>query len=346
MMDYTFLEVLGEGVSGTVYKIQHKQTGDFFACKVMKVANNMNDHESLHQEISILKNCRHPNIVSIKEVHENEDEIKLIMAVGNSAMNSCQLPMLESQVIGIFHQILLAVNYLHKKGFAHRDLKLANIIIMEGNACFPQSVALTDFGLSTIVDLSRSNNEKMWKNKKYNKLKERWGTINHFAPEVIKSSYGPQAEVWALACILFNLLTGEKLVEIDSMFAHNDPNKKAVKKLQNLSKVLPSRTVWDKLSIDAQDLILQMIHHDPRKRYSVEECLNHPFFATLSYVDKMTLDSKTVDFDEPKSSYARWNILPHFSFLMRKKSLSRSFPSNTTLSSSDGNDNAEILALK
>jgi serine/threonine protein kinase len=71
---------------------------------------------------------------------------------------------------------------------------------------------IADFGLSALVRLDEGgyDAEESGKRKNYRLLKDMWGTKEYFAPEVIEQAYGPQADVWALGCVLFEMLSGEQ----------------------------------------------------------------------------------------------------------------------------------------
>jgi serine/threonine protein kinase len=73
-------------------------------------------------------------------------------------------------------------------------------------------VKIADFGLSALVRIGEDGYdvEESSKRKKYRGLTEMWGTKEYFAPELIDQAYGPQADLWALGCILFEMLCGHQ----------------------------------------------------------------------------------------------------------------------------------------
>ena len=73
-------------------------------------------------------------------------------------------------------------------------------------------VKIADFGLSALVRIGEDGYdvEESSKRKKYKGLTEMWGTKEYFAPELIDQAYGPQADLWALGCILFEMLCGHQ----------------------------------------------------------------------------------------------------------------------------------------
>lgn len=93
----------------------------------------------------------------------------------------------------LFKQVVMAVNYCHKRSIAHRDIKLENILLNETKT----QAKLIDFGFSTCIP-----NDK--------KVKLFCGTPSYMAPEIVsKREYaGPPADVWALGVLYFALLNG------------------------------------------------------------------------------------------------------------------------------------------
>jgi serine/threonine protein kinase len=70
---------------------------------------------------------------------------------------------------------------------------------------------IADFGLSALVRIDEGgyDAEESGKRKTYKLLQDMWGTKEYFAPEVINEAYGPQADMWALGCVLFEMLSGD-----------------------------------------------------------------------------------------------------------------------------------------
>lgn len=80
--DYKFTKKLGEGSFGVVRKAVHKQTGEEVAIKIISKAQmTEQDREGLHNEINLLKEMDHPNIVKLFKVYEDSDNFYLVMEV-------------------------------------------------------------------------------------------------------------------------------------------------------------------------------------------------------------------------------------------------------------------------
>ena len=211
---YAVGKVLGHGASGDVYLVTHKVNGRNFACKVVKKNASMNDAQSMSTEIEIMKRIRHRNIVSMYELYETPKCLWIILElVDGGDMHHFLAQVTDyNEVIASkqFKQMLSGVHYLHSLGVVHRDLKLDNILLHGTiDNC---DVKIADFGLSALVRLDEDgyDAEESKKRKGYNRLKEMWGTVEYYAPQVIEQAYGPQADVWALGCVLYEMLTGEQ----------------------------------------------------------------------------------------------------------------------------------------
>ncbi len=90
-----------------------------------------------------------------------------------------------------------------------------NIILLQGQ--HPNcDVKIADFGLSALVRVGEMgyDDEESVKRKKYSGLTEMWGTKEMFAPELIDQAYGPQADMWSIGCILYEMLIGRQAFPI------------------------------------------------------------------------------------------------------------------------------------
>ncbi len=271
---YNLGKVLGHGASGEVLYATHKQTAGAFACKVVK-KSNMNDAQSMSTEIEIMKRIRHKHVVSMYELYETPKCLWIILELvegGDLFHHLAETPdYCELDAARHMRQMLLGVHYLHSLGVVHRDLKLDNILLSaKGRNC---NVKLADFGLSALIRLGEEgyDPDESGKRKKYTGLRDMWGTKEYFAPEVIDQNYGPQADVWALGCILYEILTGHQAFPI--MRGEHD-DRPLYGRICNGDFSL-SHHGLDQISSEAKDLLKNMLTVDPSKRLSASEALQH-----------------------------------------------------------------------
>ena len=125
---YHFEKLLGHGASGKVYLVYHRESGEKFACKVIKKDGSMNDAQSMSTEIEIMKRCRHLNIVSLYELFESSVCIWLILELvegtGLRGGVSNHAHYTEQVCARFVRQICMGLHYLHNMGVVHRDIKV------------------------------------------------------------------------------------------------------------------------------------------------------------------------------------------------------------------------------
>jgi protein serine kinase H len=313
---YALGRILGRGASAEVYEarlIQDSTSPDVypFAVKIIRRDNRMNDSTTMEVELEILRRVNHHNVIRLIEVYETQDSLYLVMerAQGGDLLTAlANLPSYtESAVREVFRQLLEAVRYLHSLGIVHRDLKLDNLLFDNLSNCLKKQVAsdetddesideetsnsstisvkVTDFGLSALLpeDIPASSRSTFGasSDKKDKRLTELWGTTEYFAPEVYNRRYGRQADVWALGCILFEMLTGE------IAFPYRETPVGIIERIlfhggSKPIRVFERKAGWQKLSSEAKSLIKKMLKTSPTKRFSIAECLKHPWFTGYS----------------------------------------------------------------
>ncbi len=149
------------------------------------------------RELEVLKKLRHPNIVrSFGGVCEDKHRFYAMELVeGGSLEDQLQERGRFSweQVIEYGQQMCAALSYLHQHGVVHRDVKPANFLIAQNNR-----LKLSDFGLASVMAA-----------RKITTAGKTAGTILYMAPEQIRgANITPQTDLYALGCVLYELLTG------------------------------------------------------------------------------------------------------------------------------------------
>ena len=155
---YSFLEVVGSGSFGTVYKVQ--KDDNIFAAKVFAesfVLNEYkNDRNRITNEIDALKIVNSKNLVKYYDDFEyalesglNTHIIIMEFVTGEKVTDVIQKISDENQLVDLFKNILNAVKQLHSYGIIHRDLKPDNILITEDG-----EIKVIDYGLVKLIDFS------------------------------------------------------------------------------------------------------------------------------------------------------------------------------------------------
>lgn len=254
---YRIGKLLGSGAFGEVRLCLHKETQTQRAVKVLrKNLLDPKEMEMLKNEIQILKDLDHPNIVKMFEFLEDEKRIYIVTEICKGGelfdeiLNRSKFDERDAAIV--MKQLLSAVNYCHKNNIVHRDLKPENILLEQDRDL--EKIKVVDFGTSLVYDMDRNLDEKL-------------GTAYYIAPEVIKKSYNEKCDLWSSGVILYILLSGEP--------PFNDPraDNEAIMKKVEIGKYDMDHGVWKSISREAKDLVKQLLTYDPSERISAEDAL-------------------------------------------------------------------------
>ncbi|XP_078084177.1 mitogen-activated protein kinase kinase kinase 19 isoform X3 [Mustelus asterias] len=210
--------VLGKGAYGTVYCGLTSQ-GQLIAVKQVSLdATNQiaaeKEYQKLEEEIELLKNLKHVNIVSFLGTNLEANVVSIFMEFvpGGSIAGVISRfgPLPEPVCCTYTKQILKGVDYLHDNRVIHRDIKGNNVMLMPNGV-----IKLIDFGCAkrmTCVNMSDPHSEM---------LKSMHGTPYWMAPEVInETGHGKKSDIWSLGCTVFEMASGKPpLAHMDKMAA-------------------------------------------------------------------------------------------------------------------------------
>jgi len=275
---YHKIQELGYGGFSKVYRVQNIKTKEVFACKEI-VKSHLSDPDKFSKEINILSKCDHPNIIKLYEVYEDSRYFDLIMEVciGGSLLDKLIEKMdeegkaySENEAANIFKQIMLGINYCHKQGIAHRDLKLENILFLSKNK--NSTIKIIDFGLSHIT---RKKLVQIITGKNFDNfgMESIVGTTHYISPEVLQGKYNQKCDIWSAGVILYALLSGH--------FPFKGSNNKEI--YNNIKKINFdfNKEEWKLISNEAKDLIKNMLCIED-KRFNAEQVLNHIWLTKMS----------------------------------------------------------------
>jgi len=203
--------LLGEGAFAWVYRATDADLGRAVALKVLKPAW-LSDVQALNrfkQEARTMANLHHPNIAVIYEVGEADGQVYLAQLLVDGETLAARLthgPLSWPEILNILRAIASALDYAHNRGIIHRDIKPSNILLDKDGQAY-----LSDFGLVRAAEGSTSLGSSFGGAK---------GTPYYIAPEVWDNQPAtPATDVYALACVVFEMLTGQVLFEGSSMMA-------------------------------------------------------------------------------------------------------------------------------
>mmetsp|Transcript_27249 Transcript_27249/g.40234 ORF Transcript_27249/g.40234 Transcript_27249/m.40234 type:complete len:817 (+) Transcript_27249:209-2659(+) len=263
--------ILGSGVSGIVRLVTHKATGVKYAVKILDLGliKSAEGLSQLRQEIYIMCQLDHPNIVRLEEVYESISEIYLVLELCHGGDLFDRLDeqsdyhYTEARCASLVKQMLSSVRYLHSRNIIHRDLKLENFLFSTKGE--DSILKMIDFGLSKHFSFGENHSEAV-------------GTPYTVAPEVIKGSYNESCDVWAVGVIAFLLLSGETPfggVDGEDLMEVRD-------KILQAEVIFEPADVWDNVSDLARDFVRRTLAKDPAARPTAKEAQRHKWVQTYS----------------------------------------------------------------
>ncbi len=246
---FEILEQIGEGGMGVVYRARYVVNGRQVALKM--VPTDTADKTALarfERELDVLKTLRHPNIVRcFGGVCENKRRFYAMeLLEGGSLEDQLQAKGRFSweQVIEYGLQMCAALECSHEKGVVHRDVKPSNFLLGPNG-----QLKLSDFGLASVHSAN-----------KITAAGKTAGTFLYMAPEQIRGlEVTPRTDLYALGCVLFELITGEVPLLGETagatlhMHCFTAPPR-------------PSEKVLD-CPVQLERLIMRLLEKEPEKRY-------------------------------------------------------------------------------
>ena len=276
---YLIIQELGMGAFSKVFRVENKKTNEVFACKEL-IKTKIKDEEKFRDEIEIMSKCDHPNIVKLIEIYEDKRYYDIITEelCGGTLLERLMEKMeddgetfSEKDAAIIFKQIISAINYCHKKGIVHRDLKMENVLFVDkGNNL---DIKIIDFGLSQYSKFQLTSLNDLIVGDKTITMFEKVGTAHYVSPEVLKGKYNQKCDIWSAGVILYAMLSGT--------FPFKGKSDKEIYKSILKRKYEYPDKIWKKISKEAKDLINNMLCKQ-EKRFSAEQVLNHKWFKNLS----------------------------------------------------------------
>jgi eukaryotic-like serine/threonine-protein kinase len=218
---YRLDALLGQGGMGAVYRATHIKLERSVAIKVLNqdLASDVQFVSRFFHEAKIVNAVRHPNIVDVYDFLELEDPkcVAYVMELIEGPSLSALLkkgPLTPFQAINATIQIASALEAVHRVSVVHRDLKPDNVLVTAPNTDLSAvpSVKILDFGIAKIADPSKAHQTGTG---------YLLGTPQYMAPEQIGGEpVSPATDVYALAEILFEMITGRRLFhgEMHSVF--------------------------------------------------------------------------------------------------------------------------------
>lgn len=259
---FQFIERIGSGAFGTVMHAIETATNRECAIKIInKSGKKLSSIQKMKQEITILKQLKHKNIVQFFGYTETNSKIYIIMefikyGTLKSWLINHKESIKEEEASLIISQILSAVQYLHSHEICHRDIKPENIMLSEKDGL--TSLKLIDFGLS-------ASNFTEYQESEY------CGTFLYMAPEQIdRKTYSKAIDIWSIGIIMFMLLNNGR----HPFYTKGNRRRTYIEKLK-----ITQVKFYNKCSQMAMTLINKLLEVNPLWRYTAEKALRHPWIT-------------------------------------------------------------------
>jgi len=267
---YEMGEMLGEGAFAKVVLGVDKGTLEKFAVKIIKKESaDKQELEFIRRELNIMRNVNHDRVLRTHDIFDTTKFIYIVleyMPAGtlSDVFRERGKPT-EPEVKEVAQDILLGLQYLHKKGIVHRDLKLKNILCKSKEP--PLESKLADFGLSNFV-AGRTRQSMA--------LKSQVGSPHYVAPEVLEEEpYGPPVDLWSCGVILYILLSGKYPFAGETI---QDTLEMVVS-----ARISMNDEAWDEVSSEAKFLVAALLKRNPRERLTATQALEHEWFKENNY---------------------------------------------------------------
>jgi len=283
MNRYKITKQLGDGTYGSVLKAVNRQTGEVTAIKKMKKKFYTWEECMQLREVKSLKKLNHPNIIKLKEVIRENDELFFVFEFMElnlyELMKKRERHFPESKIRNMMYQIFQGLAFMHKHGFFHRDIKPENMLVKG------ETVKVADFGLAREIRSRPPYTDY---------VSTRW----YRAPEVLLRSlaYNSPIDTWACGCIMAELFTLRPLFpgssEADQIYKTcsvlGSPTMRSwpegIKLASQMSFRFPQfvptplSSIIPNASAEAITLMQDLMLFDPNKRPTASQSLQYPFF--------------------------------------------------------------------
>lgn len=301
MEKYENLGLVGEGSYGMVLKCKHKETGQVVAIKkFLESEDDKMVKKIAMREVRMLKQLRHENLVNLIEVFRRKKRLYLVFEfVDHTVLDDlerCPNGLDEDTVRKVLYQVLKGVEFCHLHNIIHRDIKPENILVSKG-----QVVKLCDFGFArTLAQPGEAYTDY---------VATRW----YRAPELLvgDTKYGRAVDIWAVGCLVAEMLTGEPLFPGDSdidqlyhivkCFGNLTQRHREIfyknplfvgMRLPEVRETEPLEKKFPRLSPLALDLMKQCLRLDADDRPTCSQLLRSEFFQKDGFAQKFIQELK------------------------------------------------------
>jgi serine/threonine-protein kinase len=267
---YRFVEELGRGGLGTVYKAIDETLDREVAVKVL--SPELSDTELMKHfqaEATTLAKLHHPDIAGIHEIHRSDTDLLMVMElVRGETLDQLAIrcgPLPPERAAYLVAQVLGALEHAHTVGVVHRDLKPANVMVTEQGG-----VKVMDFGMARVAAADQSTSDGF-----------ALGPPSYMAPERLAGKeLDGRADVYSAGVIFYRLLTGRVPFEAPT------PLEMVRKQLSDVPT--PVHTYRPNLPGWCQAILDRALARAPADRFSTADAFRTTLLAAISEATEST----------------------------------------------------------
>lgn len=259
---YEVIELLGRGAMGMVYRVRHVTLSTEYALKIL--TDDKQDEVSVirfQNEAQAIAKLNHPNIVAIYNfgVHDGSLPFYVMdLLAGEDLLDKIVFagPMASETALPLFIEACAGLSYAHRKGILHRDVKPANLLILEKPDVQGANLKVVDFGIVKFAEELKPEVQKL------TAMGIVCGSPSYMSPEqAMGQKVDPRSDIYSLGCSLFEALTGK--VPFRGRSASDTMMMHATIPAPSLAEKNPERTYADELEL----VVARMMAKEPMYRY-------------------------------------------------------------------------------
>lgn len=265
---YDFGMKLGSGETCQVHEAEEKGTGHCVAIKSIVKAEALlagRSDAAVKREAEICSKLQHPHIVGLYSVFEDPQIFFIVFELleGGTLFErlESEIVLAEEDAPGRCKEMLSALSHVHSKRIIHRDLR-------------PESWLFTGYGEDGFLKLTNFGLSEHFREQN---LSEPCGTLHYVAPEVLRGSYGLQADVWTLGVVMFLALFGSYPFDGESCSSV-------------MTAILTNEPDWSDscylIHDEVKNLLKQMLAKDPERRLTCAEALKNDWLKQRLHAKK------------------------------------------------------------
>ena len=274
---YEFLELIGKGAYGRVYKCKMEKNADLVAIKIVNTdsidytVDSVDKDDTIRdfrKEVAILRQLKDAHAQNVNIIHDAFDLQEQLWIVSDYCTGGSVRTLMRAQpvsrpgleehcIIPIARELAIAVKSVHAIGVIHRDIKCTNVYVTEKGR-----IQLGDFGIVGVTDDTT------------NKRRTILGTPHYMPREMLRGTgnqaseaYGTEVDIWAYGCTVFEMATGMP------------PNARTPLKGLDTALARAPRLRGDNHSRALRDFVAFCLNSNPQTRPTADEILEHPYIA-------------------------------------------------------------------